>query len=138
MSDVVKLADSGPDINWLPIGTRLRTCDSKDAGGYWDDSLHIKTTENAYASYRPHYTEDDLAKMLANRTFNVSPFSHHSGNVEVLNPQHVIEGLLRKVAELHRLSVANERLADSYRRQLEDIRSFVSGEDEWERVEVES
>ena len=98
----------------LPIGT-LAVRQNTEHNGYWDGEKTEKTSEGMWDNG------------------GISPF--RQGDFHIQNPQLVIELLLDQVKSL-KTQLQQEQLVNWHKQdRINDIISFVTGDEDWQKVE---
>jgi hypothetical protein len=135
MMPVVKIEGNYATAKNLPIGTVIRAVYTTQSNGHWDGNRHVKTSGATYASLNANRVGDErIPELIAKGSNSISPFPGYGGMIVIENPTTVILNLLTDVANKEAQRSSEERVRLSAQRSLTDIRSFVNGEEDWERV----
>lgn len=112
------------DINALPVGTIARVSNKYSASDW------VKTSGSTWAALGFNYTAEQAADYVARRVNNVSP--QNAGEHEILNPEAVIFGLIRKVQDAKLSSEQQSRAASRAQYRLHQIEEFINGDHDCE------
>lgn len=135
MSAMLRVPPTYETAKVLPVGTQITYADGTGTDEYWNGQQHVKTSESTWAIMYPSTTPERIAEMVATRTNNVSPCpSRGSGAWIIEDVTALFDGMRAKVERLRTEKAVAVRNADNLGRELDRIRSVVSGDDEWIRA----
>jgi len=118
----------------LPVGTLVELTGSRESNGYWNGYRWVKTSDATWSMVHRTATEEDVARMVAERATGVSPYPANDGRYIIVNAQFVVHMLMEaaRVATLN--AESRQRSFVIAQDRILDIQSFVMGDDAWQRT----